>query len=165
MMRLADFCYRARRTVLAGWVVALVAVVALGSALPAEHRANYQTPGAESTKAYDLLGERFAARKGDSIKVVFAGDIDDPDVQTSIRQVIEKAAAQPHVASVESPFDPDGASRISADRTIAYAYVHFDDTIDELTNDDADFSQNFLDAIDPGQRGNVDVEVSTLVGD
>src|SRR5262249_52100443 len=50
-------------------------------------------------------------------------------------------------------------------RTIAYAYVHFDDTIDELTNDDADFSQNFLDAIKPGQRGNVDVEVSTLVGD
>jgi RND superfamily putative drug exporter len=164
MTRLADFCYRRRRVVLAGWVVALVAIVTLSSALPAEHRASYQTPGAESTKAYELLGERFAARQGDSIKLVFAGDVDDRDVQAAITQVIEKAAAQPHVTSVESPYDPGAAFRISADRTIAYAEVHFDNTIDALTNDDADFAQKFLDAIDPGQRGNLDVEVSTLVG-
>jgi putative drug exporter of the RND superfamily len=165
MMRLADFCYRRRRLVLAGWVLALVAIVALGGALPAEHRANYQTPGAESTKAYDLLGEHFVARHGDSIKLVFAGDIDDPGVHASITRVIEKAAARPHVSSVESPYDPGGAFRISPDRTIAYAEVHFDNTFDELVNDDANFEQEFLDAIDPGQRGNLDVEVSTFVGD
>src|SRR5262245_8507359 len=165
MMRLADFCYRRRRLVLAGWLVALVAIIALGGALPAEHRANYQTPGAESTKAYDVLGKHFAARQGDSIKLVFKGDIDDPDVQQSITQVIEKAAARPHVSSVDSPYDPGGAFRISADRTIAYAEVHFDDTFDQLVNDDAHFEQNFLDAIDPGQHGDLDVEVSTFVGD
>ena len=59
MIRLADFCYRRRRLVLLGWVVGLVVVFALGQALPAKHRAEYRTPGAEATKAYDLLGERF----------------------------------------------------------------------------------------------------------
>ena len=56
MIRIADFCYRRRRYVLLGWVVVLVVVIAAGGALPAQHRASYGTPGAESTKAYDLLG-------------------------------------------------------------------------------------------------------------
>jgi putative drug exporter of the RND superfamily len=151
--------------VVAGWVLALVVNFGLGGALPAEHRASYQTPGAESTKAYDLLGERFTARQGDSIKLVFAGDIDGPDARASIEEVIETAAARPHVTSVESPYDPDGTFRISDDRTIAYADVHFDNTFDELANDDTDFQQKFLDAIDPGQHGKVEVQVSTFVGE
>ena len=64
MIRLADFCYRRRRYVLAGWVVVLIAVFVTGGALPAEHRASYQTPGAESTKAYALLGDRFPVPQG-----------------------------------------------------------------------------------------------------
>jgi len=41
--------------------VLLVGVIAAGTALPAENRANYQTPGAESTRAYELLGGRFGS--------------------------------------------------------------------------------------------------------
>ena len=164
-MRLADFCYRRRRMVVAGWVVALVVIVVLGGALPAEQRANYQTPGAESAKAYALLGKRFAARQGDSIKLVFAGDIDDPDVQRSITGVVKAAAARPHVTSVESPYDAGGAFRVSADRRIAYAEVHFDGAFDDLANDDAHFEQKFLDAIDTGRHGRLEVEISTFVGD
>ena len=92
MIRLADFCYRRRRLVLLGWVVGLVVVIALGQALPAKHRAEYRTPGAEATKAYDLLGERFPARKGDSIKIVFAGNLQDPATKSAVQAVIDKAA-------------------------------------------------------------------------
>ena len=77
MIRLADFCYRRRRIVLLAWVIALIVVIALGSAFPAVHRANYRTPGAEATKGYDLLNERFPARQGDSVDIVFAGPIAD----------------------------------------------------------------------------------------
>jgi hypothetical protein len=35
VIRLADFCYRRRRFVLAGWVVVLIAVFAASSAFPA----------------------------------------------------------------------------------------------------------------------------------
>jgi RND superfamily putative drug exporter len=165
VIRLADFCYRRRRFVLAGWVVVLIGVFVAGGALPAEHRASYQTPGAESTKAYDLLGERFPARQGDSIKLVFAGDINSPDVKTKVEAAIATAAARPHVAAVSSPYTPDGASQIAADGRIAYADVYFDTTFDKLQNEDANFQKDFLAAIDPGTKDGLEVEVTTFIGE
>jgi putative drug exporter of the RND superfamily len=165
VIRLADFCFRRRRYVLAGWVVVLVAVFIIGGALPAEHRASYQTPGAESTKAYALLGDRFPVQKGDSIKLVFAGDINDPAVKTSVDAVIATAASLPHVTDVGSPYSTDGARQISTDGRIAYADVHFDETFDKLANDDANFQKKFLDAINPGVRDSLDVEVTTFIGE
>ena len=164
MIRVADFCYRRRRFVLAAWVLLLVGVFAAGAALPAEHRASYKTPGAESTAAYDLLADRFPVRQGDSIKLVFAGDINASETQATIESVIATATAQPHVTAVGSPYDADGTTRISADGTVAYADVYFDSTFDELINQDADFQKNFLDAIDPGERDGVEVEVTTFIG-
>jgi len=164
VIRLADFCYRRRRYVVLGWVLLLVAMLATGGALPAEHRASYSTPGAESTKAYDLLAERFPARQGDSIKLVFEGDINDPTVKPQIDAVIATAEARPHVSGVASPFTSDGTNRISADGKIAYADVYFDRTFDELLNEDANFQKKFLEAIDPGTKNGLDVEVTTFIG-
>jgi RND superfamily putative drug exporter len=165
VIRLADFCYRRRRYVLAAWVVVLIGVFVAGGALPGEHRATYQTPGAESTKAYSLLGDRFPARQGDSVKLVFAGDINSPDVKTKVEAVIAKAAARPHVAAVSSPYAPDGTSQISADGRIAYADVYFDLTFDKLQNEDANFQKDFLAAIDPGVKDGLEVEVTTFIGE
>ena len=100
MIRLADFCYRRRRYVLGVWVLVFVGVMVAGGALPAEHRANYQTPGAESGDAYELLNERFPSRGGDAIKLVFAGAIDDPAAKAQVDAVIAQAAARPHVTGV-----------------------------------------------------------------
>ncbi len=163
MIHIADFCYRRRRIVLAVWVLLLVGVIGAGKALPATHRASYQTPGAESTKAYDLLNTRFPAHKGDSIKLVFAGDVRAPEVRSSIDGVMAKAASQPHVTGVQSPFEPAGASQISKDGRVAYAEVNFDRTFDKLANTDPNFAKKFLDAMAPGQRPGLDVEVSSLV--
>ncbi len=165
MIRLADFCYRRRRLVLGSWILGLIVIVMLGGALPPEHKANYQTPGAESSEAYDLLAERFPVRRGDSIKLVFAGDINDPSVQSGIEDVIAKAEDQPHVTSVDSPYADGGEAQISESGRIAYAEVHFDEPFDELANDDIDYQQNFLDAIDPGQRDGFEVQVSTFIGE
>ncbi|HEX3621830.1 MAG TPA: MMPL family transporter [Acidimicrobiales bacterium] len=163
VIRLADVCYRRRRYVLLAWVLVLAAVIVAGGALPAEHKANYQTPGAESTHAYDLLATRFPARKGDAVKIVFAGDLGDQAVKTQVDAVIATAAARPHVTGVTSPFAPDGAAQVSADHRVAYAEVHFDQTVDKLVNTDAQFQKHFLDAIAPGQRPGLDVEVSNFV--
>jgi len=163
MIRIADFCYRRRRYVLLAWVLVFVGVAVAGSALPAEHRANYQTPGAESTKAYELLGGRFPARQGDSVKLVFAGDVTSPAVRAQVEAVIAIASSRPRVTGVGSPYAPEGASQISADRQVAYAEVYFDETFDELVNADPKFQKNFLEAIDPGQRPGLQVEVTTFV--
>ena len=163
MIRLADFCYRRRRLVVLGWVVALVVIVALGSSFPAIHRANYRTPGAEATKAYDLLNQRFPARQGDSVDIVFAGNISDPAVKTAVEAVLARAAAMPHVSTVDSPYAERGASQVSADGKVAYAEVSFDQTFDKLANTDAKYPKKFLDAIHPGRQANLDVEVTTFV--
>jgi RND superfamily putative drug exporter len=149
--------------VLLAWVLVFVGVIVAGSAVPAEHKANYQTPGKESTKAYTLLSERFPARKGDAVKLVFAGNLDDPAVRSEVDKVIATASSLPHVTGVSSPFAPDGAAQVAADHRIAYAEVHFDATFDKLISGDAQFQKKFLDAIQPGQRPGLDVEVSTFV--
>jgi putative drug exporter of the RND superfamily len=163
VIRLADFCYRRRRLVLGLWIVALIGVFAIGSAVATKHRANYETPGAESTHAYDLLSERFPARQGDSVKVVFSGGIDEPAVQSQIESVIKTAERQPGVVSVDSPFAAGNEAQISREGTVAYAQVNFRRTLDKMINDDADFQKHFLDAIHPGTHGPVDVEVTRLV--
>jgi len=163
VLQLADFCYRRRRYVLLAWVLVFIAVIVAGGSLPAEHRANYQTPGAESTKAYQLLGDRFPARKGDSVKLVFAGDLNDAGVKSQIASVIATASSQPHVTGVTSPFSPEGASQLAQDHRIGYAEVNFDSTFDKLISADAQYQRHFLDAIDPGQRPGLEVEVTNLV--
>ncbi|MEA2973716.1 MAG: putative drug exporter of the superfamily [Actinomycetota bacterium] len=167
MIRLADFCYRRRRYVLGAWVLVFVAVMIAGGALPAEHRANYQTPGAESGDAYSLLNERFPARKGDSVKLVFAGNIDDPAVQAEVDRVIAQATARPHVTGASSPYSPEGATQIASTRQVAYAEVYFDQTFDKLINSDPKFQAHFLEAVDHGQLENpaLQVEVTTFVAE
>ncbi|HEX3539873.1 MAG TPA: MMPL family transporter [Acidimicrobiales bacterium] len=163
MIRLADFCYRRRRFILGGWVLALILIFVAGSALPADHRASYQTPGAESTRAYSLLNSRFPSQKGDSVKVVFAGDIRSPAVRPLIDAEIAKVASQPHVTGVSSPFSAEGSQQISRDGRVAYAEVQFDQTFDKLTTKDANFAKHFLAAAHPGKNAGLDIEVTTLV--
>jgi len=165
VIHIADFCYRRRRYVLLAWVVLLVGVFTAGSALPAEHNANYQTPGAESTKAYGLLKERVPQQGGDTIQVVFSGDINNPATRPKIDAELAKVkAASPFVSDIRSPYS-DPAAQISKDGRVAYAEVTFDRTLDKLTNADSKFQKKFLDAIKPGQREGLDVEVSTFVAE
>jgi RND superfamily putative drug exporter len=67
------------------------------------------------------------------------------------------------VAGVTSPYSPEGAVQVSADRRVAFAEVHFDRPFDKLANADSQFAKKFLDAIHPGPRAGVDVQVSNLV--
>ncbi len=166
MIKVADFCYRRRRWVLGGWVLIFVAVMfGVGPALPAENRASYATPGAESTKAYDLLAERFPARPGDSVKLVFAGNIDDPAVRTEAEAIIGTASRQPHVVGVQSPFTPDGDAQIAKDRRVAYAEVNFDTTYDKMITEDPEYGKKFIDQIEPGTKeSGLEVHITTLLG-
>jgi len=165
MIHIADFCYRKRRYVVLAWVLVLVGVIAAGSAFPAEHKANYQTPGAESTKAYALLKDRVPKRGGDSIQVVFSGDINNPAIRSQIDAELAKVSAQRFVSDVASPFGPGDGSQISKDGRVAYAEVTFDRTLDKLVNADSQFQKKFIDNVGPGVRNGLDVEVTTFVAE
>jgi putative drug exporter of the RND superfamily len=165
LIHLADLCYRHRWLVLGTWVILLVLMVVVGRRYPAQYHANYQTPGAEATKVFDLLDARFESRKGDSILIVFFSESGarTPETQREVEKVLTKVATFPHVASVISPFSSEGANQIAWTGYTGFAVVNFDRTIDKLANLDADYQKKFLDLVHPGTRNGLQIEVSTFV--
>ena len=79
--------------VLAGWVVALIAVLALGNALRGEWSVDYATPGSESKAAVDLLDDRFPERGPDTVDVVWqARNAEAPAVAARVDAFIRAPA-------------------------------------------------------------------------
>jgi hypothetical protein len=126
LIKLASLCFRHRRMVLAGWCLALLAAILIGRIVPATYRADYQTPGAEATRTFDLLDKRFPDRKGDSIFIVFsaAGGIAEPTSRSTISALLASLATFPHVASVNSPFGSGGSLQMAPDGKTAFAVVN-----------------------------------------
>src|SRR4029453_5418642 len=94
----------------------------------ADSRDNFALPGTSSQQAYELLGERFPQAAGDSAQVVLksATDVTDAASRAAFEELLWTLAALDHVTGVDGPYGPEGEHRISADRKIAYADVHFD---------------------------------------
>ena len=112
--------FRRRRLVLAGWVGALIAVLALGNALRGEWSVDYATPGSESKAAVDLLADRFPERGPDSVDVVWqARNAEAPAIQARVDAFIRRASRLDGIG------DPVPASRadVSRDGTIAIARI------------------------------------------
>src|SRR5262249_54724999 len=68
--RLARWTIAHRRVTLVGWVAAVIALIAISSAVGARTANNFTLPGTESQKAIDLLQSDFPARSGDVDQVV-----------------------------------------------------------------------------------------------
>ena len=72
MRKLAAWCHDRRRTVIGLWVAAFILFAALMATASGEFVNNFNLPGTESQRTYDLLKERFPAQAGDTASVVFA---------------------------------------------------------------------------------------------
>jgi putative drug exporter of the RND superfamily len=70
LARLADLAFRRRRSVVAVWIVGLVAAFA-AAGLAGDWSADYSTPGSESRAAANLLQERFPERNPETVDVVW----------------------------------------------------------------------------------------------
>ena len=129
LRRLAEFCYHHRRFVVIGWIVALVGVSVLGQTVGGDLLKTFSLPGTESQRAFDVLEQQFE-RTGDTGNLVFEvrgdGTVEDPAVRSEIEPVFEELRKQPHVVSVTSPYDAEGARFIAQDGKIAYAEILFD---------------------------------------
>src|SRR3954447_15446832 len=71
LTKLADLAYRRRGRMVAGWIVAMVVIIGLGSALAGEFNADYNTPGSESKAASALTERSFGGYSGQEIYVVW----------------------------------------------------------------------------------------------
>src|SRR3954466_14867849 len=74
LTKLADLAYRRRGRMVAGWIVAMVVIIGLGSSLAGEFNADYNKPGSESKAASDLTERSFGGYSGQESYVVWKAD-------------------------------------------------------------------------------------------
>jgi RND superfamily putative drug exporter len=118
---------RHRRVVLAVWVLVLVGCAALYPSL--EHSLgapDYGIEGAESTRAAQLLEQRFAGHGAEQDVLVFYSPTRRAS-ETAYRAVVTRALArtrrQSYVRDIAGPYDHDARGQIAADGHAAIALI------------------------------------------
>ncbi len=140
LARIARWSATHRKTVLVGWLVALVAVMGVSNAIGTNYANSSSSGNTESQRATDLLKQSFPAQSGDTDQIVFHaahGKVTDPQVRSRIAPMLAKVDTLPHVTGVVSPYTKGGADQVSADGTIAFAQVNFDQQGYDVSTADA----------------------------
>jgi putative drug exporter of the RND superfamily len=98
---LADVAYRRRGRVVLAWIVAAVVIIAVGSALAGDYKADYDTPGSESEAASDITQQRFDGYSGQEIYVVWKDDAGarSPEARRQLNGFFAEAERVDHVAA------------------------------------------------------------------
>jgi putative drug exporter of the RND superfamily len=137
MRGFATWCTGHRKTVIIGWIVALIGVGMIASSVGANYTEEFKLPASDSQEAFDLLETKFPAQSGDTAQVVFKAPVgvESPAVKQKMEGVFAKVARFPHVSEVASPYKSGGAAAISKDGTIAYATIQFDVPNNKLNKD------------------------------
>src|SRR3954454_21959917 len=126
MRKLAAWCHDRRRTVIAIWIAAFVLIGGLWGAAAGGYVNNFNLPGTESQRAYDLLKDRFPQQSGDTATVVFAvkdGRVLSPAHRATIERAIGEIKRSPEGLTVADPF-AKGAP-VSRDGKITFALIQF----------------------------------------
>jgi RND superfamily putative drug exporter len=152
MKSIAQFCYRRRRYVLAGWVALLVGLFAASTAFGQEFTTEFKLPGSESQDAIDLLEESgVAERTGIQGQVVFEADqgVDDQAVRESMESLFAEIDSHPEIEGVEvvSPYEEGNEHQIAESGQIAYAELNFSDRDFGDYMDDADIIKPMRDEV------------------
>jgi putative drug exporter of the RND superfamily len=172
MRRFANWTTGHRKTVILGWIVALVAIGAISGSVGSSFSENFKLPASDSQEAFDLLETRFPAQSGDTATIVYRDNAGDGAARTGhvggpvgvrslpVRRKMEGVFAEierlPHVSEVADPYADGGAAAISEDSAIAYATVQFDQIADKL--DKAEIEQVMSLARD-ASAGGLQVEI------
>jgi putative drug exporter of the RND superfamily len=137
MRRFATWCTGHRKTVIIGWIVALIGVGMLSSSVGSDFSEEFKLPASDSQEAFDLLETKFPAQSGDTATIVYKAEdgVESAAVKQKMEGVFAAVAKLPHVSEVASPYQ-GGAAAVSDDGKIAYATVQFDTTTDKLEKDD-----------------------------
>ena len=127
MAGFARWCFSHRKTVLAVWLIALVAFIAIGRSAGSNYAKSFSLPGTDSNRAQTVLQADFPAQAGDSEQIVVhakRGTLRTPAVETAVTAMLARVSHLPHVRSVLSPYR--SVSQISAAGTIGFATVTLD---------------------------------------
>jgi RND superfamily putative drug exporter len=123
MATLARWCFRRRRLVLAGWLIALVVVAGIAHSVGSSFSNDFSLPSTDSSRALDVVQANFPAQSGDSDQIVVQakqGTLTSPGVSSAVNAMLDKVAKLSFVDGVASPYS---TGLISKDHTIGLATV------------------------------------------
>jgi RND superfamily putative drug exporter len=140
MRRYATWITGHRKTVILGWIVALISIGMVGGSVGADFTEDFSLPASDSREAFDLLEERFPAQSGETATIVYKAPagVEAPPVKRRMARVFAQVAERPHVREVIGPYGPGGRAEIAEDGDIAFATVQFDQPIDELETEETE---------------------------
>jgi RND superfamily putative drug exporter len=161
---LAQFCVRRRFVVLAVWLVATIALVAVSHSLGDNTNDNLALPGTDSQAATDALAKSFPDQSNGSSPIVLhakSGKLTDAKNAEAVAAAAAGVAKEPHVASVVSPLTPQGAAALSKDKTTGYLSVTLAVSPGSLSEEE---TQKIIDGADPAKAAGLEVETGGQLG-
>ena len=88
MPKMARWCFRHRTWVIAGWLLALVIVVALSTSIGSKYNSNLSLPNTDSQAAANLLTKNFPAASGEGDQVVIAAAASTLPSAAAVRRLV-----------------------------------------------------------------------------
>ncbi len=161
---LAKFCVRRRFVVLAVWLIATIALVAVSHRLGENTNDNLSLPGTDSQRATDALAKSFPDQANGSSPIVLhakGGKLTDAKNAEAVEQAAKGVAKEPNVASVVSPLSPQGAAALSKDKQTGYLSVTLGVSPGELSVSEA---QEIIDGADPAKAAGIEVQTGGQLG-
>ena len=108
LYRLARFAFRRRRLVLAAWLLAAIAAIAVAQLSGGKTNDTFTIPGTEAQNAAAVLQAKLPAFSGGQSTIVLAtkggAKVTDPADQAAIESAMAKLTSIPQVLSVTTPF-------------------------------------------------------------
>jgi RND superfamily putative drug exporter len=139
MRRFATWITGHRKSVIFGWIAALVVIGAIAGNVGSDFSEEFKLPSSDSTEAYELLEDEFGGQSGGTATIVFRADdgVESPAVKKKMEGVFKSVEEKPHVTEVASPYgNGEGAAAISEDGKIAYATIQYNVQGNKLNKDD-----------------------------
>src|SRR5260370_15631759 len=107
--RLPRFAFRRRRLVLAVWLAAAIAAIAIAQASGGKTNDVFTIPGTEAQDAANVLSARLPAFSGGQSTIVFAttggsAKVTDPAARAAIETAMSKIKSVPHGSAGADPF-------------------------------------------------------------
>jgi RND superfamily putative drug exporter len=141
MIGLARWCFVHRKSVIAGWLLVLIAVIGLSQTIGSSFSSNFALPNTDSQAAVTLLKANFPSASGEGDQVVIQathGDtVQTPSVKAAVTAALTKVARVPGVEAVGSPYRSGSSHQIGRDGTVAFATVTWDKVSADVTVSDA----------------------------
>jgi RND superfamily putative drug exporter len=161
---LAQLCVRRKFVVLAFWLAATIALVAVSHSLGDNTNDNLSLPGTDSQAATDALAKSFPDQANGSSPIVLhakSGKLTDAKNAEAVDAAAAGVAKEPHVASVVNPLTPPGAAALSKDKATGYLSVTLGTSPGSLSEEE---TQTIIDGANPAKAAGLEVETGGQLG-